>query len=263
MKPLISLNAVSLNVALVLAALVSGAAFAGNDLETIRSAGVITVGTDPTYAPFTYHDPASGELTGFDVDIARAVAHKLGVKVQFVEAPWAGLIAGVDVHRYDLVANEIEITPPRQLKYGFSAPYIVSRAVAVVNTGNNTIHSFQDLKGKNIVDALSSNYGQLALKYGAKVTDDTDSGQSYLLVEQGRVDATLDDRLGFLQFKKQQPNAPLKIAAANTVGQLQGLLFRKDQPELKAAIDKALADIKADGTYLRISEKYFGEDVSH
>lgn len=83
------------------------------------------------------------------------------------------------------------------------------------------------------------------------------------LVATGRVDATINDSLSFLDFKKHRPNAPLKIVATDKDAQLQGILFRKGNPELQQALNKALADIKADGTYLKISQKYFGEDVSH
>ena len=98
-------------------------AFAADDLAQIKSSGVFRVGTEGTYAPFTYHDE-TGKLTGFDVDIATAIAQRLGVKPQFVEGKWDGLIAGLDVNRYDAVVNEVAITDARKAKYDFSTPYI-------------------------------------------------------------------------------------------------------------------------------------------
>ena len=106
-------------------ALAAGA-YAQSDFEAIKAAGVIKIGTEGTYAPFTYHD-ASGKLTGFDVEIAQEVANRLGVKAEFIESKWDGLIAGVDAKRYDLAVSEITITPERQAKYDFSDPYIASR----------------------------------------------------------------------------------------------------------------------------------------
>ncbi len=85
------------------------AAFAADDLAKIKSAGAFKVGTEGTYAPFTYHD-SSNQLTGFDVDIARAIAAKLGVKAEFIEGKWDGLIAGLDANRYDAVINEVAVT---------------------------------------------------------------------------------------------------------------------------------------------------------
>lgn len=237
------------------------AALADSDLSKIQSAGVIKFGTEGTYPPFTYHD-TSGELVGFDVDIGREVAKRLNVKAAFVEGKWDGLIAGLDAQRYDAVINEVSITPERQQKYDFSAPYIASKAVLIVNSNNQTIHTFEDLKGKKSAHTLTSNYAQLAKKYGAEIVGTDGFNQSVDLVVQGRADATLNDNLSFLDFKKHKPDAPVKIVATQSDAEEEGIIFRKPNPELKAAIDKALSEIKADGTYLKISQKYFGADVS-
>jgi len=240
----------------------AGHASAATEWDQIRASGVLKVGTEGTYAPFTFHEPKTGQLSGFDVDIARAVGAKLGLKVEFVEGQWDGLIAGLDDHRYDLVANEITITPQRQLKYDFSSPYVVSRGALVVKSSDHAIHTFSDLKDKKVAVALSSNFGQLALHYGAQVVDNTDLFQSIALVSDGRADATLNDRLAYLDFLKHNPNAQIKFAAIDTNAELEAFILRKGQSELQTAINHALAQIKEDGTYLRISKKYFGEDVS-
>ncbi|TGV80464.1 transporter substrate-binding domain-containing protein, partial [Mesorhizobium sp. M00.F.Ca.ET.158.01.1.1] len=118
----------SLIIAGTLQALAVASGHAGANLDEIKQAGVIKVGTEGTYAPFTYHD-ASGALVGFDVEIAKAIADKLGVKAQFLEGKWDGLIAGLDVKRYDAVITEVGITDARKAKYDFSDPYIASKAV--------------------------------------------------------------------------------------------------------------------------------------
>jgi L-cystine transport system substrate-binding protein len=238
-------------------------ASAADDLAQIKSAGVFRVGTEGTYAPFTYHD-ASGKLTGFDVEIASAIAQKLGVKPQFVEGKWDGLIAGLDAKRYDAVVNEVSITDARKAKYDFSSPYIATHAVLIVRADNTTIHSFDDLKGKKSANTLTSNFGKLAAAHGADVVGVQGFNESIDLLTSGRVDATINDSLSYLDFKKHKPDAKLKVAATDTsdAGDQSGVLIRKDNPELRAAIDKAIADIKADGTYARISQKYFDKDVS-
>lgn len=237
------------------------AALADSGLSKIQSAGVIKFGTEGTYPPFTYHD-ASGALVGFDVDIGREVAKRLNVKAEFVEGKWDGLIAGLDAQRYDAVINEVSITPERQQKYDFSTPYIASKAVLIVNSNNSAIHTFDDLKGKKSAHTLTSNYAQLAKKYGAEIVGTDGFNQSVDLVVQGRADATINDNLSFLDFKKHKPDAPVKIVATQSDAEEEGIIFRKPNPELKAAIDKAIGEIKADGTYLKISQKYFGADVS-
>lgn len=237
------------------------AALAQDDLAKIQSAGVLKIGTEGTYPPFTFHN-AAGELEGFDVEIGREIARRLTVNAQFVEGKWDGLIAGVDAGRYDAVINQVGITPERQKKYDFSAPYIASKAVLIVNSKNSDITRFEDLKGKKSAHTLTSNFAQIARKYGAQIVATDGFNQSVDLVAQGRADATINDNLSFLDFKKHKPDAPVKIVATQANAEKSGVLIRKNNPQLKAAIDKALAELKADGTYQRISQKYFGADVS-
>ena len=234
---------------------------AQSSLAAIQSAGVIKIGTEGAYPPFTYHDK-SGKLVGFDVEIGELIARGLGVKPEFVEGKWDGLIAGVDAKRYDLVLNEVAITPERLKKYDFSDPYITSKAVIVVHSDNHSINSFADLKGKKSSQSLTSNFAQLAKKSGAEVVATEGFNQSLALVLTGRVDATINDSLSFLDFKKQKPDAKLKVAATEAKGDQSAVLLAKGQPALLAAINQTLRTAKQDGSYQKISVKYFGTDVS-
>lgn len=235
---------------------------AEDDLARIREAGEIRIGTEGTYAPFTFHD--SDGLTGFDVEIGRAVGERLGVKARFVEGKWDGLIAGLDAGRYDAVMNQVSITEARQQKYDFSDPYIASAAVLIVRTDNDEIKSFDDLEGKRSANTLTSNFGKLAEKAGAQVVAVQGFNESVDLLLSRRVDATINDELSFLDFKKQKPDAPLHIVARDTSSEFSesGVLIRKGNPELRQAINAALQEMRADGTYKAISEKYFGVDLS-
>jgi L-cystine transport system substrate-binding protein len=247
--------------AAALQTLILAPAVAGENLDQIKAAGVIKIGTEGTYAPFTFHN-ADNKLVGFDVEIGQAVAEKLGVKAEFVEGKWDGLIAGIDANRYDAVINQVGITEARKEKYDFSDPYIVSKAVLIVKDDNAEIKSFEDLKGKTSAQSLSSNFGKIAEAAGTKLVGTDGFDQSIQLVLTGRADATINDSLSFLDFKKQKPDAPVKIAAEKEEADASGIIVRKGDPELVAAINKALADIKADGTYQKIADTYFGQDVS-
>ena len=239
----------------------SGPALAQTALDEIKSAGALRVGTEGTYAPFSFHD-ASGALVGFDVEIAREIAKRIGVEAQFVEGPWDGLIAGIDANRYDVVVNQVGITDERKAKYDFSEPYIASKAALVVKGDNTDITSFEELKGKKAAQTITSNFGKLAQANGAEIVPTDGFDQSIALVLQGRADATINDSLSFYDFKKQKPDADVKIAATQPDADYSGVLLAKNKPELLDAINKALTDLKADGTYATISQKYFGEDVS-
>lgn len=241
-------------------AMLATSASAGS-LKDIEAAKQFRIGTEGTYAPFTYHD-ASGALVGFDVEIGREVAKRLGVEPVFVEGKWDGLIAGLAANRYDAVINQVGITEERKARFDFSDPYIVSKAVLIVKDGDDAIRSFADLKGKRAAQSLTSNYGKLAEASGATLVGTDGFDQSIQLVLTGRADATINDNLSFLDFKKQKPNAPVKIAATQDEAAASGIIVQKNNPDLVAAINKALAEMKADGTYDAISQKYFGADVS-
>jgi L-cystine transport system substrate-binding protein len=243
--------------ALILASVVLSASAEG-DLAKIKAAGVFRVATEGTYSPFTFHD-ASGALVGFDVEVAKEIAKRLGVKAQFIEGKWDGLIAGLDASRYDAVINEVTITDARKQKYDFSDPYVVTKPVLVVRKDNATIKNFEDLKGKKVAEDLTTTYAQVAKGFGATVVN-ADLPIEVLLT--GRVDGVINDRLYFLDYMKQKPDAPLKIVATYDQPDYQGVILRKGNPDLVAAVNKALADAKADGSYQKISLKYFGEDVS-
>src|SRR5690606_34608503 len=163
---------------------------------------------------------------------------------------------------YDAVINQVGITEERKQKYDFSEPYISSKAALIVRADDDSIKGFEDLKGKKAAQSLTSNYGKMAQEAGAELVATDGFDQSIQLVVQGRADATINDSLSFLDFKKKQPNAPVKIAATEDEAAYSGIIVRKGDPELVAAINQALTDIKSDGTYQRISEKYFGQDVS-
>jgi cystine transport system substrate-binding protein len=231
-------------------------------LAQIQKAGVITVGTEGTYRPFTFHEGGNGDLTGYDVEVMRAVADKLGVDVKFEETQWDAIFAGLKAGRFDAIANQVSITPERQADFDFSTPYTISPGVIVVEDGNDDISSFADLEGKTTAQSLSSNWYKLAKDNGAKVEPVEGWAQSVALLKQGRVDATVNDRLTFLDYQKTEGDTGLKIAAQTDDVARNAIAFRKGSDDLVKAVDKALADLEADGTLTKISEKYFGADVT-
>ncbi|MEH7416500.1 amino acid ABC transporter substrate-binding protein [Neobacillus drentensis] len=229
-------------------------------LKKIQDDGKITVGTEGTYPPFTFHD-TSGNLTGFDVDLTNEVAKRLGVKVEYKETQWDAMFAGLDAKRFDMIANEVGIRPDRQKKYDFSDPYITSSGVLIVNTSNTKVKKFEDIKGLNAAQSLTSNYGDMAKKYGANLVGVEGFQQAVELLAQKRVDVTINDKLTYLDYKKQKPDAPIKVAATADDASSSGFMFRKNSDKLVDEVNKALKEMVDDGTYKKISEKWFGEDV--
>ncbi|WP_338787446.1 amino acid ABC transporter substrate-binding protein [Metabacillus sp. FJAT-53654] len=229
--------------------------------DQIKEKGEITIGTEGTYAPFTFHDK-SDKLTGFDIEIAEEVFKRLEIKPTFIETKWDGMIAGLDAKRYDLVANQVAIRPERLEKYDMSEPYIVSKAVLVVHEENNEIKSLEDLNGKKVGQSLDSNYRKIAEEHGATNTVVDGFNQAIDLIVSKRIDGTINDSLSYLDLKKQRPDLPIKTVYEEPDATSNAFLFRKGSDELVEAVNGALADMKEDGTYLKISEKWFGTDVS-
>ncbi|MGW5455186.1 amino acid ABC transporter substrate-binding protein [Nocardia sp. NPDC003979] len=246
----------------VLAAVVL-AVVAATGLSACSSASdpnVLKVGTEGTYAPFSYQE--NGELTGYDVEVARAVGEKLGKRVEFVQTPWDSIFAGLESKRFDLVANQVTINPERTAKYSLSQPYTTSEGVIVTRADNTDITGLASLAGKTAAETATSNWNQVAKDAGAKVEAVEGFVQAVQLLKAGRVDATINDTLAVGEYTKKNGSADIKVAAKTGEVSKQAFAARKDDAALVADIDRALAELAADGTLARLSEKYFGTDVS-
>ncbi|MCR8669936.1 transporter substrate-binding domain-containing protein [Agrococcus sp. HG114] len=241
----------------------SGAAEStGVTLEQVQEAGVLVVGTEGTYSPFSFHEGGAGELTGYDVDVITAVAEELGVEVEFVETQWDAIFAALDSGRIDVIANQVSITPERQERYLFSEPYTYSSGVLVVAEGSD-IASLDDLSGRVSAQSLTSNWADVAREAGAEVEEVEGFAQAAELLRAGRVDATINDELTFLDYEQSQGGETgLEAVAETDEVSESAVALRQGSESLAAAIDEALAALAADGTLAEISESYFGEDVS-
>lgn len=225
--------------------------------------GTLTVATEGTYRPFSFHeDGGTGALVGYDVEIIEAVAEKLDLEIVFEETQWDAIFAGLDAGRFDVIANQVSINPEREASYLFSEPYTVSPGVIVTLEDDDSISSFADLEGKTAAQSLSSNWYELATESGAKVEAVEGWAQAVSLLQQGRVDATINDELTFLDYEKTDGPTGLKIAAETEEAGEQAFVSTQDNEALIAAIDGALDELRADGTLAEISEKYFGADVT-
>ncbi|ORB58413.1 ABC transporter substrate-binding protein [Mycobacteroides saopaulense] len=241
--------------ALALLTLLAVAGCGGPAQEPLR------VGTEGVYAPFSFHDARTGELTGYDVDVARAVGEKLGRPVEFVEIPWDAIFAGLDAERFDVVANQVTITPERRAKYDLSTPYAVGEGVIVTRADDNTIHSLADVRGKVAAENATSNWSQIARDAGGRVEAVEGFTQSITLLSQGRVDVVINDSIAVYAYLASTGDPAVKIAGTTGERSEQGFAARKNSG-LLPELNKALDQLSADGTLSRISEKYLKADAS-
>ena len=238
-------------------------AVSGDQLERIKAKGEIIIAMEGTWAPWTYHNEKD-ELVGYDTEIGKAIADKLGVKAVFIEGEWDGLLAGLDAGRYDIMINGVDYTGERAKKYDFSTPYAYNRTAVIVKADNNAISEMSDLKGLKTANTISSTYAQVAEKYGANVTGVDDLVQTFELLISGRIDATLNAEVTFYDYKNAHTEAAIKIACLDPESTEVVIPFKKgdDSATLREAVNKALQELRDDGTLSALSIKYFGTDIS-
>ncbi|WP_347862276.1 amino acid ABC transporter substrate-binding protein [Salimicrobium sp. PL1-032A] len=228
----------------------------------IQEEGVLVVGTEGTYAPYTFHNEED-ELTGYDVEVAKEIGKRLDLEVQFEETKWDSMFAGLNNERFDMIANQVGIKPEREEKYSFSTPYTYTSAVLVAQEGNDDIQSFEDLEGATSAQSLTSNYGDIAREYGAEIESVEGFNPAMELLANGRADATVNDRLSVLDFLNTRgENAGVEIVDREEDASESAMMFRQGNPELVEAVSGALDEMKEDGTLKEISMEWFNEDVS-
>ena len=257
--------AVMLAVFMLASVLTMAVSAKGSDdlLETIQERGTIIVGLEGDWAPWSYVDE-NDELTGYDVEVAKAIAAKLGVEIQIVPGEWDGLFAGMDAGRYDMVVNGVEVTEERADKYDFSTPYAYIRTALIVKGDNDSIKTFEDLKGKKTANSIASTYMNLAESYGATCYGVSTLDETLTMVLQGRVDATLNAIVSFTDYMAQHPDSNLKVVATTEEASNVAIPMRKgdETASLREAVNKAIDELREDGTLSELSSRFFGEDIS-
>ena len=200
--------------------------------------------------------------SGGDVEVANAIADKLGVKAVFAEGEWDALLAGLESGRFDIMVNGVDVDEERQKKYDFSDPYAYNRTAVIVRADDDSIQSMEDLAGKHTANTISSTYATVAESYGAEVTGVDDLAQTFELLLTGRIDATLNAEATYYDYMKAHPDAPIKVACLDSASTQAAIPMRKGEEPLVEAVNQALAELREDGTLTELSEKYFGTDIS-
>jgi len=231
-------------------------------LQTVKARGTLKVAMEGVYPPFNFKEK-NGELAGYDVDVARLVASKLGVKLEFVTSEWASILAGLASNKYDVIISQVGINPKREQVFDFSTPYIYSSPMLILRKDDkNNWTALEQLKGKRVGAGQGSVYEMQAKAVpGIEVKGYPASAETLQDLALGRIDAALNDSL-IAAYMLKTTKLPIKAGARVGATERMGIPFQKGNPQFKAAIDKALADAAADGSLKAISMKWFGTDVS-
>ena len=241
--------------------------FIGNVKEvSADSNNKLIVAMSGTYYPFTFSE--GNEIKGFDVDVWKEIGKRLGREVEFTTASFSGLFGLLDSGKVDTISNQVTVTPERVEKYYFSDPYVYSGAQIVVQKGNpKNISSLDDLKGKRVGVDLGSNYEQILKSQDINNEIDvvtyqsTDSAFNDLLI--GRIDAVVIDKISAL-ITINEKGLDLELAGEPIEPIENAFPFKKTEENkvLIEEINTTLEEMRNDGTFAEISEKWLNTDVT-
>lgn len=248
--------------ALMIASTFGAVSAKADDLEKVKAAGELKIAMSGQYPPFNFVNEKN-EVVGFDASIGTAIAERLGVKGTVVTTAWDGIIAGLLANKYDTVVGSMTITPEREKVVDFVGPYYhAGRAVFVGE--NSTAQGLDDLKGKTLGVTLGETHEKWARGQGGWDIR-TYKGLPELMMElkSGRVDAIVVDNIPVMVAIKETGDKIRRIETPDIEGGSVaiGIAIRKGNPELKAAMQKALDDMQADGSYEKISMEWVGSDI--
>jgi len=267
-KSLLAILALMLALVLVATALVAGCGEETDDTEkkdgevttvTTLEEGKLLMGSDTTYPPFESIGD-DGEPEGFDVDIAMELADRLGLELEVVTTAWEGIIPGLKTDKYDIIMSAMTITDERLAEIDFSDPYIDSNQSIAVKKGTTDITSEEDLAGK-VVGVQVDTTGQFTAEEIPGIAEIRKYDTILLAfqeLELGRIDAIMNDYPVNAYLSKIRGQT--EVVATVTTDEQYGIGIKKGNDALLDAVNEALADMMADGTYDEIFDKWFGEE---
>ena len=235
-----------------------------NSLQKVKDAGKLVLGLDDTFAPMGFRDEY-GEVVGFDIDLAREVANRLGVALEIKPIEWSSSILSLNKGDVDVLWNGVTINEARKQQINFSKPYLNNKLVIVKSIDDNTINSKDDLTGKVLGVQVGSNDEALtadpASKNAKEIRRYDVNVNAFLDLQAKRIDAVVIDEVA-AQYYIAEKKAPFVVVENSPLTEeLYGIGFRKSDAKLLAEVDKILDEMRADGTAAKISEKWFAKDI--
>lgn len=248
--------------AFAIAASFSNVPAQADELEKLKESVEMRIAMSGQYPPFSFTNEQN-EVVGFDVAIGSEIASRLGVKPKIVTTPFDGIIAGLLAKKYDAVVASMTITPEREKAVDFVGPYYHAGRTIVVKD-SSPVQKLEELNGKTVGVTMGDSHEKWAKAQG-DLTVRTYKGLPEMLIDldAGRLDALVMDSIPVMIAVKETGQKVRILETPNIEGAREalGIAIRKNNPELKAAMQKALNDMLADGTYEKISMEWIGSDI--
>jgi polar amino acid transport system substrate-binding protein len=254
---------VLLSCMLVLACALSASASDGS-FQRVKKQGVLTIGLDDAFPPMGFRND-KGQLVGFDIDAAEEVGKRLGLKIVWQPTAWDGVMHSLNAKKFDCIWNGMTITEERKKEVAFTKPYKMDGQVAVVRFGENKFRKLADLKGARVGVQKGSSALEAVKKLPAppaEVREYEDNPKALLDLESKRLDTVVIDDATGRDFIAKRPGK-FQILPGNITKEPFGVAFRKEDVDLRLAVQKALDSMVKDGTMAKISKKWFGEDITN
>jgi polar amino acid transport system substrate-binding protein len=221
-------------------------------LDKIKEAGEISIGTSPDYPPFESIDD-DGNVVGFDIDLAEAVAKEIGVKAKFVTMGFDSIITAVKNGQVDVGISSFSVNEERKASIDFSVPYIATAQVIMVRK-DSEISSKKDLETSVIAAQMGTTGAEAASKIeGAEVKKVNDSNIATMMLDNGSVDAVI---LDVAIAKELSSKHDFKVVGEDLNAEQTAVVIKKDNDELKAAINKAIKTLKDNGKLDELKSKW-------
>lgn len=232
----------------------------GKKTENASNAKVLKLGAEMTFPPFEFQEEGSKEYVGFDMDLARALAKQMGYELQIQNIGFDGLIPALEAGNIDIIVSGMSITEERSKKISFSKPYYKSGLSIVVKADNATIKTFKDLEGKNIAVQIGTTGAEEARKIkNAKVREYNSNSEAYMELKAGGVDAVVNDLPVNEYYLAKSGDKNAKILGDIMNAEEYGMAMTKKNTELTEKVNKALDELKKNGEYDKIYQKWFGK----
>lgn len=232
-----------------------------NSLQAVQKEGKLTIGLDDSYPPMEFRD-SKNNLVGFDVDLGNEIGKKLGVKTEYTSTDFNGIILALGSSKFNVILSAMSITDKRKQSIDFSDSYVMGGQVAAIKQGNTKIKKLSDLKGMVVACQLGStgDTAATAMKGLKEVKRYDKITEAFQELSSGRVDAVIMDAQVGGYYVAKKPGE-YNVLTEKISEEPIGIGFKKEDKELRAAIQKALNELKTDGTLSKLSQKWFGFDA--